>query len=80
MLIIEIILTVLAWRNWKWLAILPVAIAFLIGYFLGASGVAVDDPNIIIIDIIAIVVLLVMAIVKPKKKLEDKDTGQVEKT
>jgi hypothetical protein len=61
MLIIEIVLTVLAWRKgWYAFALLPVAACFAVGYCLGLAGA----PNAIVLgfvgDIMAIGVLGVM--------------------
>ena len=69
LLIAEIILTVFAWRNgWKWLALLPVGIAFIIGLIIGASGVT-DLSGVIFIDIIAVIALIIM--VSKSKKPEE---------
>jgi hypothetical protein len=73
MLIIEIILTIVAWRKgWNWLAIIPVGIAFCIGLIIGASGTPIDNPmSVIIWDILAIIALIVMVAVNPPgKKIE----------
>jgi len=72
-LIIEIVLTVFAWRKgWKWLALLPVGIAMLIafiaGYMVGLSGGNVSEVsnNAIVLDISAIIALIIMLIKAPK--------------
>ena len=71
MLILEIILTIVAWgRGWKWLALLPLGIAFGIGLIAGASGVT-DLTSLIWIDVVAIIVLIGMAI-KKKGGTEEK--------
>lgn len=76
MLILQIILTIIAWRNgWKWKSLLPVGIlfcvAFLIGYFVGVSGGDLSQiGSIYILDIISVIILLVMVIFHPKEKLE----------
>ena len=66
MLIIEIILTIVAWgRGWKWLAILPLGLAFGVGLIAGASGATMNDlESLIWVDILAIIALVVMSIVK----------------
>jgi len=79
MLIVEIILTIAAWgRGWKWLALLPLGLAFGLGLILGASGVSVDDlGSLIWVDVLAIIALIVMTIVrKPgtEPKVKDPDT------
>ena len=69
MLIVEILLSIFAWRNgWKWLGLLPLGITFGIGLILGASGM---DPNdmgqLWWIDALAIVALVVMLVKKGPK-------------
>jgi hypothetical protein len=75
MLIIEIVLTIFAWRKgWRWLALIPTALALCIGLLLGigiaASGGSVSAPNAatIIIDVLAIIALIVMVTKGPKSK------------
>jgi hypothetical protein len=77
LLILEIILTIFAWRRgWNWLALLPVgivlALAFLIGLSVGASGG--DASTVIgialILDISAIIALVIMICI-PKKEKEE---------
>ena len=63
--IVEILLTIFAWRNgWKWLALLPVGIAFFIAFFIGLgigyAGGTVIPEGVIFIDLIAIGVLIYM--------------------
>jgi len=85
MLIIEIILTVFAWRKgWKWWALLPIAAAFIIGLFLGA-GVGASGGDIeavtglgIVLDVIAIIVLIFMVAKAPKGVEEVKETKDIE--
>lgn len=71
MLIIEIILTVVAWyKGWKWLSLIPVGVAILLGIIVGMSvGLSggTDISGAIIIDILAIIALIVMCI-KGKKE------------
>jgi len=68
LLIAEIILTIFAWRKgWKWLALLPLAIAFTIGMIIGfTSGIDGNLGVAAALDIAAIIALIVM-IAKPKK-------------
>ena len=75
LLIAEILLTIFAWRNgWKWLSLIPVGIAMLIGLFIGigvgASGGNVYDVRgiVTLFDIGAIIALTVMVSKKPKSK------------
>jgi uncharacterized membrane protein YfcA len=74
MLIIEIILTIVAWRKgWNWLSLIPIGVAFCIGLILGASsqGQPVDVMTVVIWDILAIIALIVMVAVNPPgKKIE----------
>ena len=76
MLIIEIILTIFAWRKgWNWLALIPVGVAFCIGLIIGASGTPVTDVmSVIIWDILAIIALVVMVSVNPPGKKIDPPT------
>lgn len=68
MLIIEIILTVFAWRKgWKWTSLIPIGTAFLIGLMFGLSGgVDTSTPGVIFIDILAIIALILMVVYPPK--------------
>lgn len=72
MLIIEILLTIFAWRKgWGWKAIIPTASAFGIGVLVGASVVAsggVLSPAIVLVDVAAIIALIVMVSVEPETK------------
>jgi len=62
--ILEIILTIIAWRNgWKWKAIIPICLGFTLGFLLGLSGVAPLEA--IWLDIIAIIALTIMCFKKP---------------
>lgn len=71
MLIVEIILTIVAWqRGWKWIALIPVGIAFFIGMAIGAnSSDPVDPLSVIWIDVLAIIALVLMLIFKPQSKI-----------
>lgn len=69
MLIIEIILTVVAWRKgWNAWALLPLVCAmgagFGIGFYLGATGQAekANSPMMLLLDGVAIIALIVMCI------------------
>ena len=69
LLIIEIVLTIFAWRNgWKWLALLPIGIAFAVGFFIGygvaLSGGTTDISSVVFLDIIAVIALIIMCIKK----------------
>ncbi|MCM1564577.1 MAG: hypothetical protein NC238_01225 [Dehalobacter sp.] len=73
MLIIEIILTIFVWRKgWKWLSLIPIGIALLVGFSIGfgagMSGGAVNPGNVILIDIFAIIALIIMLVKGPKSK------------
>lgn len=75
MLILEIILTIIAWRKgWKWLSLVPMAMPIIIGFFtgvgIGLSGGSVDEiPGFMIIfDIIAVIALIIMCFKSPKSK------------
>ena len=73
MLIIEIILTIFAWKNgWKWLSLIPIGAALLLGLFMGivigASGGDITTTNglAIFLDISAIIALIILVSRKPK--------------
>jgi uncharacterized membrane protein YfcA len=77
--ILEIILTIFAWRNgWKWLSIIPLCTAFVLGFLLGMSGVL--PTEIIFVDVLTIVALVIMCVKKPTptendtKKTKEEDT------
>lgn len=70
LLIVEIILTIFAWKKgWRWLSLIPLGLALLIGMVIGLSG-ATNLSFIYIIDILAIVALIIMNVKAPKS--EDK--------
>jgi len=78
LLIIEIVLTIFAWRKgWKWYSLIPVGIAAGAGFFIGlgigyAGGSASVFNGVIVFDILAIVALAIMCYVPPKfEQLED---------
>lgn len=67
MFIIEILLTIFAWRKgWRWFSLIPVGIAFLIGLMFGFSQIE-PGATAIFIDILAMIALILM-IVYPKKE------------
>lgn len=67
LLIIEIILTIFAWRKgWKWLALLPVGICVTIGFFIGITGGSLEGGGLIVPDILATLALILMVIKGPK--------------
>jgi hypothetical protein len=73
MIIIEIILTIFAWiKGWKWYSLIPVGAAVLIGILVGLTSSYVDIYSLWWIDFMAIIALIIMVIVPPKKKMENK--------
>jgi len=68
--IIEIILTILVWRKgWKWYALIPITVAFIIGATCGLIGI--HPINILWVDIFAAIALIVMFDKKPKNIEKD---------
>jgi hypothetical protein len=71
-LIIEIILTIVAWnRGWKWLALIPLGVGVLLGLIIGLIGgsmgsTAEDLSWVVVFDAIVIIALIIMCFVKPK--------------
>jgi hypothetical protein len=71
-LILEIVLTIFAWRNgWRWYSLMPVGfsslLAFTAGFAIGASGGSTANIGwVVIFDIAAIIALIVMISKKPK--------------
>ena len=77
--ILEIILTVIAWRKgWKWLSIIPLCTAFVIGFLLGLSNMV--PPGAIWLDVFAVVALVIMVFNKPKAKEESVERTKPEET
>jgi 4-hydroxybenzoate polyprenyltransferase len=72
MLIIEILLTIAVWSRYKWLALIPLGVAFGIGLIIGAAGGSIDGP-IWLVDVAAIIALVVMIFVKKKPEVEVKE-------
>ena len=69
--IIEIILTIFAWRNgWKWLSLIPIGTVFVLAFFIGLSGQA--DTNVYWLDVMAIIALILMIVNKKKVEEENK--------
>jgi len=73
LLIVEIILTIFAWRKgWKWMSLIPIGLAILIGgligVIIGASGGNTELIRVFgfIIDIIIVIVLIIMTMNEPK--------------
>lgn len=71
-LILEIILTIVAWqRGWKWKALIPIASAFIMGIFLATISIATGNiptpASTVIWDIIATIALIVLCFIKPKE-------------
>lgn len=82
MLILQIILTIIAWRNgWKWKSLLPTGVVFLIAFFIGigisiGGGTPQYEFNYTILDIISIIFLIIMSFVEPKNSKKE----EIEKT
>jgi hypothetical protein len=77
MLIVEILLVIAAWSRYKWIALLPLALAFGIGYIWGASGGDLDGAWVI--DVVAIVALVIMILAKPNPNKKIKEVVQPKK-
>ena len=61
LLVLEIMLTITAWRKgYKGFALLPVGFALLVGVLIGMNNPDADVLSVIWVDILAIVVLVVM--------------------
>jgi hypothetical protein len=81
LLLIEIILTIFAWRKgWKWLALIPVGICLIMGFFIGigiaAAGGSVSNAGaLVIVDIFAIIALIIMNVKGPKVKEVENTTN-----
>jgi len=74
-LVIEILLTISAWRKgWKGWALLPIGIGMSIGFLLGmsagATGGNVEDilPMCIFVDLATLISLIVLAAKAPRLK------------
>ena len=69
--IIEIVLTIIAWRKgWKWISIFPMTTAVIIGTIIGFNNPDsyVNHPfDLIWIDGIAIIILIFMCFKEPSK-------------
>jgi len=81
MLIVQIVLTVIAWnRGWRWLALIPIGMALTIGLLIGVGirlNGGTDIPGgVIILDIVAIVALILMCVISRNVEVEnDKPAG-----
>lgn len=83
MIILEIILTIVAWfRGWKWKSLIPLgsllAMGFVIGYIYGIFGYTGDSliesqPWLGLLDLIGVLILATMCIVTPKKLKNNKE-------
>lgn len=72
MLILEIILTIIAWgKGWRWFSLIPVGVALSIGFMLGINEVNMDalGSTTLFIEILVTIALILM-IIYPKKKKE----------
>jgi uncharacterized membrane protein YfcA len=72
--LIELILTLFAWKNgWKWKALLPICVYLLIGFFIEIStGLSNIDANIpFFLNLITIGILVFMSAKKPKNSTEN---------
>lgn len=74
MIIVEVILSITAWRNgWKWWALLPMGIClsfgFLLGLTVGATVAPADNFAVPCLfgDLIAIVSLIIMTFREPSR-------------
>jgi len=82
-LIIQIILTIIAWnRGWRWLALIPIAVGFTLGFIIGtiikSMGYSIEDFGwLVIFDIIVGIILLIMCI--KKRNSEELPTETIEK-
>jgi hypothetical protein len=82
LIIIQIVLTIFAWKKgWKWYSLIPVAVAFGVGFFIGigvgsAGGSVSDLSGVVVLDILAIVALAIMCFVAPKSK-QIEETNEV---
>ena len=83
-LIAEILLTIFAWRRgWKGYALLPLAIALLIGVIIGLSmgstGSSIESIKAValVFDILAIITLIIMNVKAPISKQEPKEPKSI---
>lgn len=79
LLILQIILTVAAWRKgWRWRALIPGALGLAFGFFIGlgigSSGGSIEDANalFLLMDLAVTVALVVLAIRTPGQIQETK--------
>ena len=84
MLIVEIILTIVAWnKGYKWYSLIPVGATLFVGFMLGfALGGNADYMETVYafwwVDGLAIVALILMLIFNPYKKVENEKKGVLE--
>ncbi len=74
-MIIEIVLTVIAWRRgWKWWALIPlgaaVSIAFSVGFVIGMLGGSAGPvmPFFMLLDIGCLLALIILIVLPPERK------------
>jgi len=68
MLLAQIILTIIAWNNgWRWLALIPMASAFIIGFIIGMT-VGEYNTFAIIADIASLIAVIFMALTSFNRK------------
>ena len=78
LLIVEIILTVKAWKNgWKGLALLPLGAAFGLGLVMGAGGVQPDIGTCLVVELPVLGSLIAMAAKSRKGAQKPVDRRQV---
>jgi hypothetical protein len=72
LLVLEIMLTLTAWRKgYKGFALIPVGLALLAGFTIGANNPGADTFSFIWVDLLAIVVLVVMIAVAKTNETEE---------
>lgn len=67
---LEFLLLVFAWRRgWKSLALIPVGLAIVAGFLMGAAGASLDETGLAVLlpDLVATAVLGLMCAVKPQQ-------------
>ena len=77
LLIAEIILTIFAWKaGWKWLALIPIGVAFLIGFVIGTqldSTTSLTGLSWFSLFDVAVIGILIFMIVKKRNKNEENE-------
>lgn len=76
LLIIQIILTIIAWTKggWKWLSLLPIGIALILGFTYGAAGGDPSSPIVAVFDVLAAIALAIMCFTKNPKNIKPPTT------